>query len=168
MDEFKLCFFEELTESDGKCSHLLIFSEVHSIFLLDSLTSKDEHFARINAGKWIEILDDEAFKSFLATGNESFETNHKLGTAAACLLAFLQDNFTGPDLVDSEKFRFQSFDNKNQERWSTERISIDGIELNANIKSIPLLITSRNFLEDLLEQNPQDLVSAHLLRFDGS
>lgn len=75
-------------------------------------------------------------------------------------MAFVQDNFTGPDLFESsDNFRFQTFEGNNDERWMIDSISVDGIEINANIKHIPLLITSRNFLEDLQAQFPSDTVS---------
>lgn len=89
--------------------------------------------------------------------------------SVACLMAFVQDNFTGPDLdKSSEEFRLKTFDESNEERWNVDRISIDGIELNTNIRHIPLLIISRNFLEDLYAQFPSDLVSCHLLRIELS
>lgn len=75
-------------------------------------------------------------------------------------MAFTQDNFTGPDLIEnSDNFRFQTFEGNNDERWKVDSISVDGIEINANIRHIALLITSRNFLEDLHAQFPSDLVS---------
>lgn len=74
----------------------------------------------------------------------------------------MQENFTGPDLFPSSNaIRFETI-NEN-ERWKIDTISIDGIELNVNIRNITLLVISRNFLEDLAEQFPEDLVSCHLL-----
>lgn len=108
----------------------------------------------------MEVLQGEQFSKFLLTGKEEFDKDFKLAVSAACLLAFTQDNFTGPDIdEDGESFRLESFDN---ERWKTDRISVDGIELNANVKNITLLIVTQNFLEDLLELSPDDLVSCPL------
>lgn len=101
------------------------------------------------------MLEDEDFKRFLELGNESFDRNQKLGYAAAALLLFTQDNFTGPDIAVNS-VRFESF--KDNNRWTIERIAVDGIEWNANIRNIALLIVSRNFLEDLSAAYPSDLV----------
>lgn len=123
--------------------------------------SKNEIFGKINSGKWLEVLESENFTKFLLTGDENFEKYQKLGMAVACLMAYVQDNFTGPDLIEScKEFRLKTVYGSNQERWSIERISIDGIELNPNVRHIPLLIISRNFLEDLYEEFPADLVSS--------
>lgn len=128
----------------------------------ESQKSQDEIFAQINDGEWLKVLENSEFKSFLDTGKEAFDKDQKLGFAAACLLAFIQDNFTGPDLESGESFRFKTFED-DQNRWNADRISIDGIEINANIRNITLLIICRNFLEDLAEQFPSDLVNFHLL-----
>lgn len=134
--------------------------EVNRISILVAQENENEIFSKINSGKWLEILESDDFKSFLATGTESFDKDYKLGVAVACLMAFTQDNFTGPDLFESSNnFRFQTFEGNNDERWKVDSISVDGIELNANIRHIALLITSRNFLEDLHSQFPSDLVS---------
>lgn len=110
---------------------------------------------QINNGEWLKVLENTEFQKFMKTGNESFTKDQKLGFAVACLLTFIQDNFTGPDL---ESFRLKTFNNS-EERWKIERISIDGIEVNANIRTVSLLVVSKNFLEDLAEQFPSDLVS---------
>ena len=124
------------------------------------LAQDSEIFKKINSGKWIEVLESEDFVKFLSTGVENYEKNEKLGVAVACLMAFVQDNFTGPDVIDPLKeFRLKTINGDNQERWKLDRISIDGIEINPNIRHIPLLIIGRNFLEDLYEQFPSDLVS---------
>lgn len=127
-----------------------------------SRKSQDEIFAQINDGEWLKVLENSKFKSFLDSGEESFGKDQKLGFAVACLLAFVQDNFTGPDLKAGETYRFKTFED-DQNRWNDDRISIDGIEINANIRNISLLVISRNFLEDLAEQFPTDLVNLHLL-----
>jgi hypothetical protein len=100
-----------------------------------------------------EILKADKFKSFLKTGSENFDKNEKLDVAIACLLSFAQDNFTGPDLKES--FEIISDD----ERWKIDRISTDGIEYNENIRNLPLLIIARNFLDDLIQNFPNDLVN---------
>lgn len=102
------------------------------------------------------MLERADFKCFLEQGNESFDKNHKLGFAVAALLAFTQDNFTGPD-IDVSPIHFKSFENDS--RWNIERIAVDGIEWNANTRNIPLFVLSRNFLEDLSVEFPSDLVS---------
>lgn len=124
--------------------------------------TQDEFFAQINDGEFLKVLENSEFKSFLDTGKEAFNKDQKLGLAAACLLVFIQDNFTGPDLESGESFRFKTIED-DQNKWNVDRISIDGIEINANIRNITLLIISRNFLEDLAEQFPSDLVNLHLL-----
>lgn len=130
---------------------------VNKISILVSQQSNDEFFDKINSGKWLEIIDSDEFKKFLTSGVEDFDKDRKLGLAVACLLAFVQENFTGPDLFESpESIRFETFGE--QEKWKAERISVDGIEFNANIRNITLLIISRNFLDDLHEQFPEDLV----------
>lgn len=129
-----------------------------SIFL--QAEPQSEIFKKISSGDWIKILESDEFKSFSATGREQFDKDTKLGLAIACLMAFIQDNFTGPNLYESstDSIQLQTFDDKN-ERWKVERISVDGIEINTNINNLTLLIISRNFLEDLAEQFPSDLVS---------
>jgi hypothetical protein len=149
MDESKLCFFEELAATSGKFNSTQPQHEVHSIFLLET----DEIFNKINSGNYLEVLEKSEFKSFLATGNEKFDKNEKLGVAVACLFAFIQDNFTGPDI---DEIRFESFES---EKWKIERIAVDGIEINANIRNISLLLIARNFIEDLVNEFPSDLVS---------
>lgn len=108
----------------------------------------------------MEIIESDDFKSFLNTGVDKFDNDRKLGVAVACLLAFIQENFTGPDLFESsESIRFETICDDEQEKWKIDRISIDGIELNANIRNIALLVISRNFLDQLDKQFPEDLVS---------
>lgn len=160
MEEFKLCFFEELAESGGKNCYLQLEPST-KLKLCNNLTeSKDEIFNAICSGKWMEVLESEDFKDFLLQGSENFDKNKKLGIAVAALLAFSQDNFTGPDITVSS-IRFKSFDGDN--RWNVDKIAVDGIEWNANIRNIALLIVSRNFLEDLSASFKDDLVSRHLL-----
>ena len=155
MDEFKLCFFEEFTTKEGKDHNRLISHENHLNLLC--LVSNDEDFAKITTGAWREIMTSDDFKHFLTTGSESFNKDRKLALSVACLMTFIQDNFTGPDLDLSEDFfRFKTFDD---EKWKLDRISVDGIELNGNIRHISLLIIAKNFLEDLIQQFPEDLVS---------
>lgn len=160
MDEFKLCFFEETTSSDGKYSKYSVQHGFHLIFVLASQESSDEIFNQIYSGKWVEIIESDDFQSFLGTGVEKFDKDRKLGVAVACLLAFIQENFTGPDLFESsESIRFQTICDEEEEKWNIDRISIDGIELNTNIRNIALLVISRNFLDQLDKQFPEDLVS---------
>ncbi|CRK94488.1 CLUMA_CG007994, isoform A [Clunio marinus] len=131
MDENQLCFFEE---SRINCNY-----------------DENDFFTRIYNGRWQEILQTEEFKAFLSTGNESFTKDQKLAVAIACLLAFTQHNFTGPDLNTLETFRFETI-------WNIDRISVDGIEINTNIEHVLLLFISQNILEDLSCQFPSDIV----------
>jgi hypothetical protein len=113
---------------------------------------------KISAGKWEEILQSEDLKQFLTSGNDNFDDERKFTISIACLLAFVQHNFTGPDVkVDEKSFRFAA--NDSDEKWKTESVFMDGIEINVNMKLLPLLIISRNFLRDLHSKHPQDLVS---------
>lgn len=155
MDEFKLCFFEELKGDEGERCEWKFSHGFKSISFIVPSKSSDETFDKINEGKWTEILERDDFKEFLVTGEEKFDKNQKLGVSAACLLSYIQSNFTGPDLQESSDFRLQTI---TDERWKVDRISIDGIEINANMKHIELLIISRNFLEDLFTENPSELV----------
>lgn len=94
----------------------------------------------------------------MTTGINKFDKDQKLVVAIACLLAFTQENFTGPDLFESSNsIRFESFGEES--RWKIDKILIDGIELNANIRNIALLIISKNFFDDLTQDFPGDLVS---------
>lgn len=164
MDGTKLCFFEETSETDGNYSDYWVQHGIKLIFVLATQKSSDEIFGKIYSGKWIEIIESEDFERFLDTGVDKFEDDRKLGVAVACLLAFIQENFTGPDLFESsESIRFQTICDDEQEKWKIDRISIDGIELNANIRNIALLVISRNFLDDLDKKFPDDLVGWHLL-----
>jgi hypothetical protein len=112
----------------------------------------------INSGNWEEILNSDDLKQFLQTGNDDFDDERKLKISIACLFEFLKHNFTGPNSkLDEENFRFSAdgCDNK----WKNESTCIDGIEMNANIKFVPLLIIAKNFIEDLNSKYPQGLVS---------
>lgn len=107
--------------------------------------------------KFAESLFDQLqsgeFKKFLQTGSENFAKEEKLNIALACLLAFIQDNFTGPDVKESFEIHVD------QEKWKIDRIAVDGIEYNENIRNLSLLMIANNFLNDLLEQFPFDLVN---------
>lgn len=99
------------------------------------------------------MLESEGVKSYLATGSAEFDNDDKLAISVACMLTFIQDNFTGPDL--DESFRLETIDDKE----NAERILIDGIELNANIRHVSLLTFSGKILDQLVQEFPSDLVS---------
>lgn len=99
------------------------------------------------------MLESEGVKSYLETGSGEFGNDDKLAISVACMLTFIQDNFTGPDL--NEAFQLKTFDDKE----NAERILIDGIELNANIRHISLLTFSGKILDQLVQEFPSDLVS---------
>lgn len=75
----------------------------------------------------------------------------------ACLLAFVQDNFTGPDL-DVELNTVLGID------WpadieATKLLSVDGEEINQNVKKPELLLISRMILENLAQNFDYNFVS---------
>lgn len=145
MDETKLCFFEEISPSHGKRNS----TEVHEEFTLNFRSKAgDEIFKKINEGKWMEVLQSTE----LTSDTELLNKDQKLGFAVAALLGFVQSNFTGPGILDEVK-TFSS------ESINIERISVDGIELNPNIGHLPLLNLSRDLLEKLIADFPDDLVS---------
>lgn len=156
--ENKLCFFEDLSSDNGEYNEQL---ENHRAKSFSFLVFPDEQFQKINEGKWLEVIEGECFKHFLATGSDTFNENEKLAVSIASLLAFVQDNFTGPDLfLLSDSIKFQKTFENMHERWNAEGIAVDGIEINPNVRNVPLLIIAKNFLEDLLELHPSDLVSS--------
>lgn len=152
----RCCAFSRNCEKAKVRSITKLQDEIYKVFFLEARES-NEIFNSINSGRWLEVLEREDFKGFLEQqGSENFDKEHKLGFAVAALLAFTQDNFTGPDITAAQ-LDFKSF--KNDSRWNIERIAVDGIEWNANARNIALLVVSRNFLEDLIAAFPSDLVS---------
>lgn len=69
-------------------------------------------------------------------------------------MTYIQDNFTGPDVSPIKLGK--EFEEKMK---CSDRITIDGIEFNENMRNIPLLLIAQSFLINLTEAFPNDLVS---------
>lgn len=104
-----------------------------------------------NLEKW---KTNAEFNTFILNGSENFDKNDKLDIAIACLMTYIQDNFTGPDVTPIQLGKV--FEEKLK---CSDRIVIDGIEFNENMRNIPLLLIARSFLNSLTEAFPDDLVS---------
>ncbi|KAG5671578.1 hypothetical protein PVAND_001771 [Polypedilum vanderplanki] len=104
-------------------------------------------------GNCIENIESLQFKEFIQSGKENFDKDTKLLYAISCILLFVQENFTGPNI---EQNCLQTI-NDHDDRWKIDSLFSDGIELNANIKQHKLLLISRNFINDLKNLYPDDL-----------
>ncbi|CAO1404711.1 unnamed protein product [Diamesa serratosioi] len=125
MDCSKLCFFEE------QCS----------------LESSDILTKEIWNGNWEAIFKLENFQKYLTDKETSLSYDEKLGFAITALFAFLQDNFTGPNLATT------SFKNVN------DLLIVDGIVVDPNFRNTELLLISKNLLEDLYNEDSTNVTT---------
>ena len=100
---------------------------------------------------WEQIFRNNNFQTFKNDGAaENLSKDEKLAFAQSTLFAFVQQNFTGPDLKEEVERLIISGNN--------EELIVDGVLLDPNIKCTGLLILSKKLLEDLLETDTEDLV----------
>lgn len=69
-------------------------------------------------------------------------------------MTYIQDNFTGPDVTPIQLGK--EFEEKLK---CSDRITVDGIEFNENMRNIPLLLIAQSLLNHLTAAFPDDLVS---------
>lgn len=69
-------------------------------------------------------------------------------------MTYIQDNFTGPDVKPIQLGK--EFTEKLK---CSDRITVDGIEFNENMRNIPLLLIAQSLLNHLTAAFPDDLVS---------
>jgi hypothetical protein len=92
----------------------------------------------------------------VSTGCENFTKGQKLSISVACLLTFVQENFTGPNIFhDSSIIQLKTIN----QMWDPSNFIVDGIEINENIKNAELLFIAKNLIEEILDKNSSELVS---------
>lgn len=129
LDENILCFFEKISSTN---------------------VSQNELVKNVIEGNWRENLESNKFNEFLSNRNHP-DGESKLAFGVSCLLAFIQENFTGPsDEIDCFK-RLETNDS-----WKLEELATDGIEINSNMKLLHLLLIAKTFIEELLKVDSND------------
>lgn len=84
-------------------------------------------------------------------------TDDILLSGVACIAAFIQDNFTGPNIDESlSDILGVSFPNQIN---ALELLSIDSEEVNANVRKPELLLISKIIFETLCEEFDYNFVS---------
>lgn len=94
------------------------------------------------------------FKDLTITTDESPHTILTIGIAA--LLAFTQDNFTGPNIDETVEVMLDAHWPKTVD--SLQLLIVDGEELNINVRKPELLLLCKIIFEYLLENEEYDYV----------
>lgn len=117
----------------------------------------DSPFKELIQGNFCEILEHN--KNLLNETDISFSNLNDWPSTLlksigiGSLLAFTQDNFTGPDFCCETIFDKLTPDTVNS------KLNVDGEELNVNVKHAELLLISREIWQRLVEHEPADIVN---------
>lgn len=98
---------------------------------------------------------------FTVVNDIKLNTDDILLSGVACILAFVQDNFTGPDIKES-------IDDILGTQWpnqinAIDLLSIDSEELNSNVRKPELLLISKVIFETLSVEFDYNFVSTVIL-----